>query len=95
LRLCRRATCGLARRAATSSAAPVSNRFKSWDISLAKNNRLTERFNLQFRAEFFNAFNNVNFGQPNRLFNVSAPVFGSITTAGRPREIQFGLKLEF
>jgi hypothetical protein len=69
--------------------------FKSWDISLAKNNRLTERFNLQFRAEFFNAFNNVNFGQPNRLFNVSAPVFGSITTAGRPREIQFGLKLEF
>ncbi|MGH9845054.1 MAG: hypothetical protein ACREEM_40580, partial [Blastocatellia bacterium] len=69
--------------------------FKSWDISLSKNNRLTERFNLQFRAEFFNAFNNVNFGQPNRLFNVTAPLFGSITTASRPREIQFGLKLEF
>ncbi len=69
--------------------------FKSWDISLSKNNRFAERFNLQFRAEFFNAFNNVNFGQPNRLYNVTAPQFGTITTASRPREIQFGLKLEF
>jgi Carboxypeptidase regulatory-like domain/TonB dependent receptor len=69
--------------------------FKSWDISLAKSNRLSERFNLQFRAEFFNAFNNVNFGQPNRNFNLTAPRFGTITTASRPREIQFGLKLEF
>ncbi len=69
--------------------------FKSWDISLSKNTRLSERFNLQFRAEFFNAFNNVNFGQPNRNFNLTAPQFGTITTASRPREIQFGLKLEF
>ncbi|MGH8244818.1 MAG: hypothetical protein ACREUU_00120, partial [Gammaproteobacteria bacterium] len=69
--------------------------FKSWDISLSKNNRFGERFNLQFRAEFFNAFNNVNFGQPSRLYNVTAPAFGTITTASRPREIQFGLKLEF
>jgi hypothetical protein len=69
--------------------------FKSWDISLSKNNRFGERFNLVFRAEFFNAFNNVNFGQPNRLFNVTSPAFGTITTASRPREIQFGLKLEF
>jgi hypothetical protein len=37
----------------------------------------------------------INPGNPHRLFNLSAPVFGSITTAGRPREIQFGLKLEF
>ncbi len=69
--------------------------YKSWDISLSKNNRLSERVNLQLRAEFFNALNNVNFGQPNRSFNVNMPQFGTITTAGRPREIQFGLKLEF
>ncbi len=69
--------------------------FKSWDISLSKNNRFSERFNLQFRAEFFNAFNNVNFGQPSRLYNVTSPAFGTITTASRPREVQFGLKLEF
>ncbi|MBO0719770.1 MAG: hypothetical protein J2P41_03055, partial [Blastocatellia bacterium] len=68
---------------------------RSWDISLSKSNRLSERFNLKFRAEFFNAFNNVNFGQPERLYNVTAPRFGVIDTAGRPREIQFGLKLEF
>jgi carboxypeptidase family protein len=69
--------------------------FKSWDISLSKSNKLGERFDLKFRAELFNAFNNVNFGQPNRNYNVTAPFFGTITTAGRPREIQFGLKLEF
>jgi Carboxypeptidase regulatory-like domain/TonB dependent receptor len=69
--------------------------YRSWDISLSKSNRLGERFNLKFRAEFFNAFNNVNFGQPNRNFNVTLPLFGTVTTASRPREIQFGLKLEF
>jgi hypothetical protein len=69
--------------------------FKSWDISLSKNNKLTERFNLVFRAEFFNAFNNVNFGAPARSFNITSPLFGTINSAGRPREIQFGMKLEF
>jgi hypothetical protein len=69
--------------------------FKSWDISLSKNNKLSERFNLLFRAEFFNAFNKVNFNTPARLFNITAPLFGTITSAGRPREVQFGLKLEF
>ncbi len=69
--------------------------FRSWDISVSKNNRFGESFDLVFRAEFFNAFNNVNFGQPSRNFNVTAPLFGTINTAGRPREIQFGLKLEF
>ncbi len=69
--------------------------FTGWDVSLSKNNRFGERYNLVFRAEFFNAFNNVNFNQPNRNFNVTAPAFGTITSAGRPREIQFGLKFEF
>lgn len=66
-----------------------------WDFSLAKNNRLTERFKLQFRAEFFNLFNHTNFNPPNRITNVASPVFGSVNSAQRPREMQFGLKLEF
>ncbi len=68
---------------------------RSWDLSLAKNHRFRERFNVQFRAEFFNAFNNANFGQPQRNFNVTSPAFGVINTAGRAREMQFGLKVEF
>jgi hypothetical protein len=66
-----------------------------WDFSLAKNTRFFERYNLQFRAEFFNFFNHANFNQPARVTNVAAPAFGSINSAQRPREMQFGLKLEF
>ncbi len=67
----------------------------NWDLGVAKNTRFGERFNLQFRAEFFNLFNHANFGQPSRLLDVTAPRFGTINSAGRAREMQFGLKLEF
>jgi hypothetical protein len=66
---------------------------KNWDMGLSKNYRFSERFNLQFRAEFFNLFNNVNFSTPRRNFNLTR--FGVIESAGRSREIQFGLKLVF
>ncbi|MDW8355911.1 MAG: carboxypeptidase regulatory-like domain-containing protein, partial [Bryobacterales bacterium] len=66
-----------------------------WDFSVTKHTALSERYNLQFRVEFFNLFNRANFHQPNRITNVTAPVFGSISSAQRPREMQFGLKLEF
>ena len=47
---------------------------------------------LQFRAEFFNIFNIVNFGLPNNV--VSGSGFGIINkTAGTSRQIQFSLKL--
>jgi hypothetical protein len=39
-------------------------RFFDTDLGLLKNFALLERMSLQFRAEFFNAFNNVNFSQP-------------------------------
>jgi hypothetical protein len=38
--------------------------FRDLDFSILKNTKITERFNVQFRAEFFNIMNNVNFGQP-------------------------------
>jgi hypothetical protein len=64
-----------------------------WDLNASKNFRFRERGNLQFRGEFFNFFNHAKFNQPARTFNVAAPVFGAINSAGRGREIQFGLRL--
>ena len=69
-----------------------------FDIGLFKNFKLTERIGLQFRSEFFNAFNNVNFGKPNSNFDAGPGVFGSIggLAAGQSaRQIQFGLKILF
>ena len=69
------------------------------DVSLLKNTGVTERMSFEFRAEFFNVLNRVNFGPPNTTvfangaINASA---GLITTlATNPRQIQFGLKLIF
>ena len=69
------------------------------DLSLFKNTKLTERTNLQFRAELFNALNHANFGTPNATvfsgtaFNPSAGLITTTTTTSR--QIQFGLKLVF
>jgi hypothetical protein len=76
----------------------------NWDISILKNTRLTERQLLQFRTEFFNAFNHPQFNNPNNsggfltnsIPNVSSGNFGQIaTTSVNPRVIQFGLKYSF
>ncbi len=67
--------------------------FFDTDLALLKNTKITERFNVQFRAEFFNAFNNVNFNNPNT--NLSSSSFGRITSAGDPRILQFALKTIF
>jgi hypothetical protein len=69
-------------------------RFFNTDIGLLKNNPITERLNLQFRAEFFNVFNNVNFNLPNANLSSGAQ-FGRITSALDPRILQFGLKMLF
>ncbi len=55
---------------------------------------LGENRNLQFRAEFFNVYNNVNFTLPVTTF--SSRAFGRYTSnATSPRVIQFGLKFNF
>lgn len=57
-------------------------------------NYLGEQANVEFRAEFFNIFNHTNFSAPN--INLRSPFFGQIlATRTSPREIQFGLKLNF
>ena len=66
---------------------------QSWDFSLRRNFKLTERFNLRFQADIFNAFNRTNFRDLES--NLSSAAFGTISTSGPPRNIQFGLKLNF
>jgi hypothetical protein len=69
------------------------------DGSLFKTTSVTERINLQFRAEVFNVLNHSNFGTPNAtVFSSGAysPSAGLITaTTTTSRQIQFGLKLIF
>ncbi|HET9711361.1 MAG TPA: TonB-dependent receptor, partial [Pyrinomonadaceae bacterium] len=67
--------------------------FQNVNASLVKNTALSERFNLQFRAEAFNLFNHPNFNLPDNFF--PSPSFGRISSARDPRHIQFGLKLLF
>jgi hypothetical protein len=70
---------------------------RNLDLSLMKRNRLgwpTSEGQLEFRAEFFNAFNVVNFANPNT--NVSAATFGQITaTTVSPRIIQLAVRFVF
>jgi hypothetical protein len=69
------------------------------DQSLFKNIKATERFNLQFRFEIFNAFNHANFKLPssatgaNFANRITSGIFGESAGEISPRLIQFGLKL--
>ncbi|MGH9642164.1 MAG: hypothetical protein ACRD3Q_07025, partial [Terriglobales bacterium] len=55
----------------------------------------SERTNVEFRTEFFNAFNHSIFSDPDNTVS-DGPSFGHITTtASNPRIIQFALKLNF
>jgi hypothetical protein len=68
------------------------------DIAVARKFLLSERLNLQFRAEIFNLFNHTNFNAPNPVVYTAAtggpsPTAGVITsTATSSRQVQFGLK---
>ena len=78
---------------------------KEWDFSLLKNNyirRVSESFNIQFQAQFFNILNHPNFQPPTAnetIFDASGnPVSGAgalDTTSTTQREIQFALKVIF
>ena len=64
--------------------------FNNSDVALHKDTKITERTDLQFRAEFFNVFNHAQFNLPNGNFNSS--LFGSVTSARDPRIGQLSLK---
>lgn len=68
----------------------------NWDAGFFKNNRFGAdgRFNLQFRAELFNALNRTRFGYPG--MQVGQANFGVIASqVNRPRNVQFALKFLF
>lgn len=65
----------------------------STDFSFARNFRLHERMNLQFRTDMFNATNHVNYSSPNS--NLSSATFGEISGAGGMRVIQLNAKFSF
>lgn len=67
--------------------------FQTVNASLIKNTSLSERINLQLRAEAFNLFNHPNFNLPDNF--LGSPTFGQITSARDPRHVQFGVKLLF
>ncbi|MBV8553305.1 MAG: TonB-dependent receptor, partial [Acidobacteriaceae bacterium] len=72
-------------------AAGVNN----FDIGLFKNFNFTERYVLQFRTEFFNTFNRVQFDPPNTSCCGGAS-FGQVTGQyNLPRLIQFALRFNF
>jgi hypothetical protein len=65
----------------------------NWDMSLFKTFAASDRVNIQFRAELFNAFNHTNFDVVNTQFG--AGNFGQVTSSRTARVVQFGLKVEF
>jgi hypothetical protein len=74
--------------------------FVDTDFSVTKNTKITERFNLQFRSEFFDLFNHPNFGNP--VLTLTSSSFGKIQSTrfptgdfGSARQIQFALLLKF
>jgi hypothetical protein len=63
------------------------------DVGVLKSFKVSEAASFQFRAEFFNIFNNVNFRDPDNT--QSSDQFGRITAARDPRILQFALKFIF
>jgi len=69
----------------------------NWDLSVLKDIKFTENKSLEFRAEFFNAFNHVQFYSPTLQSGTEggSAQFGQITTDRGARIVQFALKLYF
>ncbi len=64
----------------------------NWDTALVKDTKLSEMFNLQFRAEWFNIFNHTQFVTPSGILSGT---FAQVTQAAAPRIGQLSLKLNF
>ena len=69
------------------------------DLSLSKTAQVhwpMEGANVNLRADFFNAFNHPNFGNPNTTYSPTSTAFGYISTmTTNPRVIQFALRYSF
>ena len=68
----------------------------NWDFAIFKRTYFgpDQKMNLEFRTEFFNIFNRVQFAAPNTSYGNGS--FGQVTASvGNPRLIQFGLRFSF
>ncbi|MBZ5546292.1 MAG: hypothetical protein LAO07_21950 [Acidobacteriia bacterium] len=68
---------------------------RNFDFAILKNFRITERHQLQFRAELFNLFNTPQFALPNGTVDVEGGASISSTLPDNQREIQLALKWSF
>jgi hypothetical protein len=71
----------------------IGPRFVNTDLSIFKSFTAYRESQLQFRAEVFNLFNNVNLNNPNSV--MTSPIFGTIGGASAPRIVQLALRLSF
>ncbi len=77
--------------------------YKTWDTAVMKEFPISEQKKFEFRAEFFNVLNHVNylFGQFGAIsaeptpLELGQPSFGLPLAARPPRQIQFALKFYF
>ena len=75
----------------------------TWDFSVLKDTKLTERLNLEFRAEIFNLLDRANFNTPNLIVftpptaanqtGISGTAGAITSTSTSARQVQFGIKL--
>lgn len=65
----------------------------NFNLSLSKVFRVREHLEIEVRADAFNLFNNVEFGNPDT--NIGDQSFGQISTTADPRIIQLALHLTF
>ena len=64
-----------------------------WDMSASRIFRFSERFRLQYKAEFFNIMNHANWNGPSA--GLTSSTYGQVTSFGSPRLIQMSLKMYF
>jgi len=78
--------------------------FFNWDMGLSRDIKIKESSSVQFRAEFFNIFNRVNFRDSNNsgfsntvegLTTLNSRTFGTLRSAFDPRIGQLALKIFF
>lgn len=67
--------------------------YQNLDLVILKRTSITENTNVEFRTEIFNLTNTPPLGNPAVVLGAAG--FGSITSAGDPRVVQFGLKINF
>jgi hypothetical protein len=75
----------------------------NWNISILKNTQITEKLKMQFRSDFYNAFNHPQFADPGGggfgsigYENITAANYGQVLhTSVNPRLIQFGVHFIF